>query len=457
MAFLAKIALFGMAVATTAVPAYGFAAERHVTPDSDLPLQRVIDEALAGDRIELAPGTYRGRLVIDKPIVLEGQRGAIILGDGKGSVVTVSAPDATVRGLEIRGSGFDLSGLDSGIFVSQSATGAVIEDNIITGNLNGIYLHGAAGSIAQRNRIKGIAGGRMSEAGNGVSLWNAPGAKIIENDIRFGKDGISTNASKRNLFKDNHFRDLRFAIHYMYTNDSEITGNISEGNLVGYAIMFSSRLTITDNVSDGDRDHGLLLNFANGSTISRNKVIGRLQASDRWVMGGARSETSDMPGIEAGSLGGEATRLGPEKCVFIYNANRNVLEDNLFENCAVGIHFTAGSEGNEIVGNAFIGNRNQVKYVGSRYLDWSKNGRGNYWSDNPSFDLNGDGIGDSPYRPNDIVDTVLWTAPQAKILTTSPAVQIIRWAQAQFPSLLPGGVIDSKPLMAPPFGKDATK
>ena len=30
------------------------------------------------------------------------------------------------------------------------------------------------------------------------------------------------------------------------------------------------------------------------------------------------------------------------------------------------------------------------------------NGRGNYWSDNPAFDLNGDGMADSPYRPNDL-------------------------------------------------------
>ena len=114
------------------------------------------------------------------------------------------------------------------------------------------------------------------------------------------------------------------------------------------------------------------------------------------------------------------------------------------------MHFTAGSEGNEITGNAFVNNRNQVKYVGTRYLDWSKDGRGNYWSDNPAFDLNGDGIADSPYRPNDLMDKVLWTVPQAKILSTSPAVQIIRWAQSQFPALLPGGVVDSHPLMAPP-------
>jgi nitrous oxidase accessory protein len=36
------------------------------------------------------------------------------------------------------------------------------------------------------------------------------------------------------------------------------------------------------------------------------------------------------------------------------------------------------------------------------------------------------------------------------VLINSPAVQVIRWAQAQFPALLPGGVVDSHPLMSPP-------
>ena len=54
------------------------------------------------------------------------------------------------------------------------------------------------------------------------------------------------------------------------------------------------------------------------------------------------------------------------------------------------------------------------------------------------------------YRPNDLVDRVLWTAPSAKVLINSPAVQVLRWAQAQFPALYPGGVVDSHPLIAPP-------
>ena len=150
-------------------------------------------------------------------------------------------------------------------------------------------------------------------------------------------------------------------------------------------------------------------------------------------------------------------RSGPEKCVFIYNTNHNRFRNNWFERCAIGVHFTAGSEGNEITGNAFVGNRNQVKYVGTRDLDWSKGGRGNYWSDNPAFDLNGDGIADTAYRPNDLVDRVLWTAPSAKVLINSPAVQVLRWAQAQFPALYPGGVVDTHPLIAPPPKPSASR
>jgi nitrous oxidase accessory protein len=197
-----------------------------------------------------------------------------------------------------------------------------------------------------------------------------------------------------------------------------------------------------------------LFNFANASEITGNVVRGRLQPAERWASPGFRFKEAREHGLplqeETPQTLTKGARNGPEKCVFIYNANKNRFRDNWFEGCEIGVHFTAGSEGNEIVGNAFVKNRNQVKYVGSRYLDWSKDGRGNFWSDNPAFDLDGDGIADTAYRPNDLVDKVLWTAPQAKVLINSPAVQIIRWAQAQFPALLPGGVVDGHPLMSPP-------
>jgi nitrous oxidase accessory protein len=305
--------------------------------------------------------------------------------------------------------------MDSAILVNRTAQRAVIRGNRMTGNLFGVYLHGAAGSLVENNVIIGRDDLRMAEAGNGVSIWNAPGARVIGNTIRQGRDGIFVNVSKNNVFSENTFTDLRFAIHYMYTNDSQVIGNRSRGNHVGWAIMYSSNLEIRGNVSEGDRDHGLMLNTTNRSEITGNTV-----------------------------------RDGGEKCLFMYNANQNLLAGNQFERCPIGIHFTAGSEGNVVTGNGFIANRTQVKYVGTRYLDWAHEGRGNYWSDNPAFDLDGDGIAERPYRPNDVMDEVLWTLPQAKVLANSPAVQIVRWSQSRFPALFPGGVVDTAPLMQPP-------
>lgn len=388
-------------------------AVRVVLPGT--PLQEVVEAAAPGDTIRLAPGRHAGPVVIDRTLALVGQPGAVLAGPGTGSVVTVTAPDVRIQGLEIRGSGTDLPAMDSAIFVAQSAPRADIRGNRLVDNLFGVYLHGANDSIVQGNVITGRKDLRMAEAGNGVSLWNAPGAMVVGNAIRHGRDGIFVKVSQRNTFAGNTFSDLRFAIHYMYANDSRIIDNHSRGNHVGWAIMYSDRLEIRDNVSDHDRDHGLMLNATNNSRVVGNTVRG-----------------------------------GGTKCVFVYNANANRIAGNWFEGCPIGIHFTAGSEGNSMAGNAFVANRIQVKYVGTRYLDWGAGGRGNYWSDNPGYDLDGDGIADRPYRPNDVMDEILWKLPQAKLLAGSPAVQMVRWAQAHFPALYPGGVVDTAPLMQPP-------
>jgi len=424
-----------------------FAEAETLTAAPGQPLQALLDGARAGDVVKLAPGEYHGSIRIDRPLQLVGTEGTVLDGDGADNVVTVSAPDVTVRSVTIRGSGRDLQAMNSGIFLQKTAERATIEDNRLVGNLFGVYVHGARGSRVVRNEIEGLRGGRLSEAGNGVSLWNAPNVSIADNTVRYGRDGIFTISSRKDRFVGNRFEQVRFAVHYMYTNDSEVSGNVSIGNHVGYAIMYSNRLVIRDNISDRDRDHGILFNYANYAEIEGNRVTGGPldTIADR-----DEERPDDERGMIPDAKREQGLRSGPEKCVFIYNANKNRILGNEFDGCAIGIHFTAASEGNVISGNAFINNRAQVKYAGTRYVDWSDKGRGNYWSDNQAFDLDGDGIGDNPYRPNDLVDKVLWTSPQAKVLTTSPAVQVIRWAQAQFPAILPGGVTDSHPLMTPP-------
>lgn len=403
------LAAFGLVLSSTASGA-------QVQVDAGADLAAAIAAAREGDVLKLAPGVYAGGIVIDKPLTLEGpvDRSAIIRGTRQGRTLWVKAAGVSVRNLTITLSGLSLSDMDAGIFLDRTAHRALIEQNDILDNLVGVHVWGPLDATVRANRIVGNRELRVAERGNGVTLWNTPGTRILDNDISAGRDGIFVNTSKLNTFSGNRFHDLRYAIHYMYTNDSEVSRNVATGTDIAYAIMYSHRLVIKDNVAVDSLEQGLMLNYANQSQITGNTV--------------------DHAG----------------KCVFIYNANKNAFLDNRFANCDIGVHFTAGSEGNQISGNAFINNKNQVKYVGTRTLDWSVDGRGNFWSDNTAFDLNGDGIADTAYRPNDVVDQLLWRAPAARILLNSPSISIVRWAQSQFPALLPGGVIDSAPLMNPP-------
>jgi nitrous oxidase accessory protein len=377
-------------------------------------IAETLAQAEEGDTLRLSPGTYIETLVLDRPVTIDGQGQATLDGQGSGSVITVTGPGVTVQNLTIIGSGSDHKEIDSGVQLTKTATAPQILNNVLIGNLYGVDIHGAKNSLVQGNRIEGRLDRHMNARGNGVYVWNAPGSVVDNNDIQYGRDGVFVNSSKKNTFTNNLFRDLRFAVHYMYADNSEVSGNVSIGNDLGYAVMFTKRVKITDNVSINDREHGVMLNYANQSVISGNVVIGAQQ-----------------------------------KCTFLYNAHKNEFTNNWFQGCGIGIHFTAGSQRNRIVGNSFIGNRTQVKYVSTKWVEWSENGQGNYWSDFAAFDVDGNGIADAPYRPNDSMDHVLWTQPAAKMLLGSPAVQLVRWSQSAFPALLPGGVMDSHAMMKP--------
>lgn len=390
-----------------------WAEEVHVQPGEGT-LANAIAGARPGDVLLLSGGAYLDPVTIDRTLTLQGDGTATIDGQGRGTVITVTGDDVVLASLHVTGSGSDNQAIDSGIKIVKGADRTRVEGNLLTDNMHGVDVHGGLDTLVKGNTIEGRRNHRMNERGNGVYVWNSPGTVIEDNQVRWGRDGIFSNASKKGTYRNNTFRDLRFAVHYMYTHDSEVTGNISIGNHLGFAIMFSDRVVLTDNLSLGDREHGVMLNFANGADVARNLVRG-----------------------------------GTKKCLFIYNAHKNLIANNRFQGCGIGIHFTAGSERNMLTGNAFTGNQEQVKYVGTRFMEWSLDGRGNHWSDHPAFDLNGDGIADGVYRPNDLMDHILWSQPAASLLTGSPAVQLVRWSQSSFPAIMPGGVTDSHPLMQP--------
>ena len=145
-------------------------AEQTIVLPGGVDLQAAIDRSADGDTLVLQ-GEHHGPIRITRKLTLEGELGAVLLGTGEGSVITVIAPGVVVRGLTIRGSGRNLERMDAGVFVEQSAAGAIIEDNRIEGNLYGVYLHGAENAVARKNDIIGIEVGRVNEAQPAAFPW----------------------------------------------------------------------------------------------------------------------------------------------------------------------------------------------------------------------------------------------------------------------------------------------
>ena len=136
-----------------------------------------------------------------------------------------------------------LAGLDN----NGTITGAkVIEHHepillvgISPDKLFGVVLHGCNRAIVRNNRIANRADLWPNDRGNGIHIWNNTGALVEGNTVTSGRDGLYIEISHDNVIRGNRFEGMRFAVHYMYANNNEVSGNISIRNHVGFALMYS--------------------------------------------------------------------------------------------------------------------------------------------------------------------------------------------------------------------------
>lgn len=397
-------------------------AEVRLTPATIAALAEVMPD----EKVVLAPGIYPP-LRLSVSMTLRGEAGAKIDAGAHGHGLYINAPNVRVSNLEITNWGKDLGALDSAIFIASEGDKAEIENNWLRGPGFGIWVDGAADVHLHGNRIEGERGLRSQDRGNGIHLYGVSGALIMDNRIRWTRDGIYISYSNGNRLQGNELSELRYGIHYMYAHNNQVVGNYTHHTRTGYALMQSRELTVTGNVSEQDENYGILMNYITYSRISDNRIEGIK----------ANSHLLNPRGAEG-------------KALFAYQAVGNEITGNLLTNSDLGLHITAGSQQNQIYANAFIGNRTQVRYVSNQSQEWSSQGKGNYWSDYLGWDLDQDNIGDVAYEPNDSMDRVLWQYPAARWLLNAPVVTFLRWVQQQFPVFKGPGVKDSYPLMSVP-------
>ncbi len=391
-----------------------------VEPGQDL--AAAVRAAAPGDTVEVARGLYHTHLLIDKPLTLRGIDRPTVSGDNQGDTIRVTATDVTIEGLIVRDSGSSLQDQNAGIYLYPGADRAVVQHCDLTYNLFGLWIEKANDVRIEGNVITGKRDYDSARRGNGIELYNSQRAQIIGNNISFVRDALYVDVSHHAVFRNNKLHHSRYGTHYMSSYYNLWEGNESYYNRGGLALMEVHDQIVRNNHAWGNSDHGIMLRTVQDSVVENNVVADNSRG------------------------------------FFIYDVEYTKLVGNLVLNNRVGVHLSAGSIHNVVQGNDFIGNREQVRYVGAHDEAWgathpSERKRGNYWSNYLGWDRDGDGVGDIPYEANDMVDRLSWRHPSMKLLLGSPAVQALRLVAQQFPVLRVPSVVDAFPHMVP-FNKN---
>lgn len=388
-----------------------------VQPGQDV--QAAINQAVAGDVVEVERGFYDQNLRIDKPMTLRGINRPTLSGGQRGDTIRVTASDVVIEGLIVRDSGTELVSQHAGIYLQPGAHRAVVRDCVLVYNLFGLWIEKVNDVRIENNRITGLRDVNSSQRGNGIQLYNTKGARIIGNDVSFVRDALYVDVSHHAEFRGNKLHHSRYGSHYMNSYYNLWEDNDSYYNRGGLALMEVRNQVVRNNRTWGNSDHGIMLRTLQDSVIENNIVAGN------------------------------------NRGFFIYDVEFATLRGNLVVDNHVGVHLSAGSTRNQVEGNDFIANREQVRYVGAKDESWGGKGagQGNHWGNYLGWDRDGDGVGDLPYEANDLVDRLQYRHPIVKLLLGSPAIQALRLLSQQFPVLRVPSVVDPHPAMVP-FNKN---
>jgi len=402
-------------------------------------LRAQIGAAAPGAVLQVAADNYDGVFIIEKPLHLLGAPGAVLRGARHGNVVAIRAADVEIAGFVIRGSGRNLSGDDAAIYVTGAR--ALIHDNRIFDMLHGIYVRkandcrildnlivgdGAVGEAVVDPLIAGlkaadVASGELCSVpdpqdrrGNGIHLWNSSGHLLAGNTIRGVRDGVYFSFTGHTLVRDNTISQVRYGLHYMYSDENVFERNVFTDNAAGAALMYSKKLVLRANRFVSNRSHrayGLLLQSIDDTRVEENT-------------------------IEGNTVG-----------LFMENGNNDTIRGNYIAGNYVGLRVSDSTSDSRFCENTFTGNIHPLDTNDTNTANlWAVAGRGNYWDDAMTLDLNRDGIADLPHREPDLFGAWRRTFPAIGLLSASPGERLLRLIHSRL--ALPGlpGVTDPRPL-----------
>ncbi len=376
-------------------------------------IQAAIHSAKAGDTIRIYAGTYTGDLILDRQLTLEGIGKPILRGSGKGSVITVTADGCVIRGFVIEHSGGELQQEHSGILLKSNHNR--VEENELRDILFGIYLFASGKNTIRGNVIRGRTELEIGDRGAGLHLWTSPSNRIEENEVSATRDGLFIQNSNDNWIRNNRIHDLRYGVHYMFSDANRFEENVFSNSVAGAAIMYSRHIEFRRNAffhNRGFSSFGILLQECVECVAEENFIL------------------DNGTGI------------------FMEAVKKSVIHRNVIVGNDVALQIFSSSAENVFSENNFVENLSPLQLVGNNSGSvWQQNGRGNFWNDTGVYDLDGNGVGDVPYRIQNVFEYMEGNHPRLRLYLYSPAAQALAEAEETFPLVRGSEEVDTAPLV----------
>lgn len=366
-----------------------------------------------GDTLLVHPGLYKeGNITVANSIYLKGINYPFLDGEGKFEILSIKANNVTIDGFKIMNSGISSIEDIAGIKVYNKRNVTVI-NNILIETFFGVYIQNSSNCTIQNNILRASAK-QEQRSGNGIHCWKSDSLKVIGNNIQGHRDGIYFEFVTHTVIWRNHSEsNLRYGLHFMFSNNNAYYNNMFKNNGAGVAVMFSKQIKMVNNYFEenwGDGAYGLLLKELSDCYIESNH-------------------------FKKNTIG-----------IFMEGTSRAEILKNKFSNNGWAMKMQASCMDVNVTKNNFENNSFDVATNGSLVLNNFKN---NYWDKYEGYDINKDKIGDIPYRPVSMYAMIIENNPPAMILFRSLITTILDKTEKIIPSLTPENLIDNFPLMKP--------
>ena len=374
-------------------------------------VEKAVSLAQPGDTLMIFQGTYAAsNIKIEKPLTILGQEGAILDGGHQGYVLMIASDNVTISGLTFIHSGRSYT-KDYAAIYAYKVSNLVIDSNWILDPFFGILLEKSRNATIKSNHLSGKTE-HEDDSGNGIHLWHCTNILVADNEISGLRDGIYLEFVDKSEIVNNHsHHNIRYGLHFMFSNHDQYTGNLFENNGAGVAVMFSKHITMHENTflnNWGSASYGLLLKEIYDTEVVDNK-------------------------FQENTIG-----------IFTEGSTRVNYTGNDFVQNGWAVKVSGGCYLNIFEENNFVGNSFDVAYHSKMNDNKFEN---NYWSAYTGYDLDKNGIGDVPYRPVKLFSYVINRTPETIVLLRSLFVDLMNFSEKVSPVFTPDNLVDNAPQM----------